>query len=138
MLAGVFLLKSARNAAFINRVVPGASIPQSIIDRLAAASADPAAEGVAIAAEQVRSYSGIAQGVHLMAVKAEERIPGSWLRRVFSLAGARCGSQLSPLLRARSVPSSSAMAFCWGEGWRRSWRRTSVISQSRAASCRSK
>jgi methylenetetrahydrofolate reductase (NADPH) len=74
VLAGVFLLKSARNAAFINRVVPGASIPQSIIDRLAA-SADPAAEGVAIAAEQVRSYSSIAQGVHLMAVKAEERIP---------------------------------------------------------------
>ena len=34
-----------------------------------------AAEGVAIAAEQVRSYRAIAQGVHLMAVKAEERIP---------------------------------------------------------------
>jgi methylenetetrahydrofolate reductase (NADPH) len=74
VLAGVFLLKSARNAAFINRVVPGASIPQPIIDRLAAAT-DPAAEGVAIAAEQVRCYRGIAQGVHLMAVKAEERIP---------------------------------------------------------------
>jgi methylenetetrahydrofolate reductase (NADPH) len=27
VLAGVFLLKSARNARFINRVVPGASIP---------------------------------------------------------------------------------------------------------------
>lgn len=74
VLAGVFLLKSAKNAAFINRVVPGANIPQSLIDRLAAA-ADPAAEGVAIAAEQVASYATIAQGVHLMAVKAEERIP---------------------------------------------------------------
>ncbi len=74
VLAGVFLLKSAKNAAFINRVVPGASIPQAIIDRLAA-SADPAAEGIAIAAEQVATYQGIAQGVHLMAVKAEERIP---------------------------------------------------------------
>ncbi len=75
VLAGVFLLKSARNAAFINRVVPGANIPQAVIDRLAAAP-DPAAEGVVIAAEQVGSYLQIAQGVHLMAIKAEERIPG--------------------------------------------------------------
>jgi methylenetetrahydrofolate reductase (NADPH) len=74
VLAGVFLLKSARNAAFINRVVPGANIPQDVIDRLAAA-ADPAAEGEAIAAEQVVAYLDIAQGVHLMAIKAEERIP---------------------------------------------------------------
>jgi methylenetetrahydrofolate reductase (NADPH) len=74
VLAGVFLLKSARNAAFINRVVPGANIPQAVIDRLAAAS-DPAAEGVAIAAEQVAQYLQIAQGVHLMAIKAEEKIP---------------------------------------------------------------
>ena len=74
VLAGVFLLKSARNASFINRVVPGANIPQAVIDRLAAAP-DPAAEGIAIAAEQVASYSQIAQGVHLMAIKAEERIP---------------------------------------------------------------
>ena len=74
VLAGVFLLKSARNAVFINRVVPGANIPQGVIDRLAAA-ADPAAEGEAIAAEQVVSYLEIAQGVHLMAIKAEERIP---------------------------------------------------------------
>jgi methylenetetrahydrofolate reductase (NADPH) len=74
VLAGVFLLKSAKNAAFINRVVPGANIPQAIIDRLADA-ANPADEGISIAAEQVSAYAGIAQGVHLMAVKAEERIP---------------------------------------------------------------
>ena len=74
VLAGVFLLKSAKNAAFINRVVPGANIPQTIIDRLAAA-ANPADEGISIAAEQVAAYAGMAQGVHLMAVKAEERIP---------------------------------------------------------------
>ena len=74
VLAGVFLLKSAKNALFINRVVPGANIPQATIDRLAAA-ANPADEGISIAAEQVATYAGIAQGVHLMAVKAEERIP---------------------------------------------------------------
>jgi methylenetetrahydrofolate reductase (NADPH) len=81
VLAGVFLLKSARNAQFINRVVPGAAIPEHLIDRLAAA-VDPAAEGMAIAAEQISSYATIAQGVHLMAVKAEERIP-----QILKLAG---------------------------------------------------
>ena len=74
VLAGVFLLKSARNALFINRVVPGACIPESLIARLDEAL-DPAAEGIAIAAEQVKSYLAITQGVHLMAVKAEQRIP---------------------------------------------------------------
>ena len=74
VLAGVFLLKSAKNARFINRVVPGACIPDDLIGRLEAA-ADPALEGVAIAAEQVKRYLGIVQGVHLMAIKAEQRIP---------------------------------------------------------------
>jgi methylenetetrahydrofolate reductase (NADPH) len=73
VLAGVFLLKSAKNASFINRVVPGAQIPQSLIDRLAAA-ADPRQEGIRIAAEQVSSYCKIAAGVHLMAIKAEESL----------------------------------------------------------------
>ena len=74
VLAGVFLLKSARNALFINRCVPGACIPDSIIERLDQA-ADPASEGVVIAAEQVSRYMEISQGIHLMAVKAEQRIP---------------------------------------------------------------
>tara|TARA_B100000700_G_C14948922_1_gene810665 strand:- start:317 stop:1207 length:891 start_codon:yes stop_codon:yes gene_type:complete len=74
VLAGVFLLKSAKNASFINRVVPGASIPDSIIARLETAS-DPFAEGIAIAAEQIKEFLGLTQGVHLMAVKAEQFIP---------------------------------------------------------------
>jgi methylenetetrahydrofolate reductase (NADPH) len=74
VLAGVFLLKSARNARFINRVVPGASIPETLIERLEAAR-DPVAEGISIAAEQVSSFRTMAQGVHLMAVRSEERIP---------------------------------------------------------------
>jgi methylenetetrahydrofolate reductase (NADPH) len=91
VLAGVFLLKSARNALFINRVVPGACIPQSLIDRLDQAD-DPAAEGILIAAEQVASYRQIAQGVHLMAIKAEERIP-----EILRLAGLpRLETQVAP------------------------------------------
>ena len=74
VLAGVFLLKSAKNALFINRMVPGACIPDALIERLDR-SDNPAEEGIAIAAEQVRRYLGIVQGVHLMAIKAEDRIP---------------------------------------------------------------
>ena len=74
VLAGVFLLKSAKNAQFINRVVPGACIPQSIISRLDKAS-NPIDEGISIAAEQVKSFLDISQGVHIMAVKAEQQIP---------------------------------------------------------------
>ncbi len=74
VLAGVFLLKSAKNAAFINKVVPGACIPNEIIGRLEN-SANPMQEGIKIASEQVKAFLGVAKGVHLMAIKAEEYIP---------------------------------------------------------------
>ena len=51
ILAGIFLLKSAKNARFINRCVPGVQIPDAIIDRLEQAT-DPLEEGMTIAAEQ--------------------------------------------------------------------------------------
>ena len=90
VLAGVFLLKSAKNARFINRVVPGACISEVIIARLEGA-ADPGAEGIRIAAEQVSTYRNIAQGVHLMAVKAEERLP-----EVLNQAGVQMRSLVGP------------------------------------------
>ncbi|MEB3293504.1 MAG: methylenetetrahydrofolate reductase [Synechococcales bacterium] len=74
ILAGIFLLKSAKNARFINRAVPGVYIPDSIIDRLEQA-ANPLEEGITIAAEQVKLAQQICQGVHLMAVKREDLIP---------------------------------------------------------------
>lgn len=74
VLAGIFLLKSAKNAAFINRCVPGVDIPQHIIDRLAAAD-QPLQEGMKIAAEQVKSARQLCQGVHMMAVRREDLIP---------------------------------------------------------------
>jgi len=73
ILAGIFLLKSAKNAQFINRCVPGVNIPQHIIDRLAQAK-DPLEEGMKIAAEQVQLARQLCQGVHMMAVKREDLI----------------------------------------------------------------
>jgi methylenetetrahydrofolate reductase (NADPH) len=81
ILAGIFLLKSAKNAQFINKYVPGVNIPQSIIDRLATAE-DPLQEGVKIAAEQVKLAQQLCQGVHMMAVKREDLIP-----KILDLAG---------------------------------------------------
>ncbi|MFM6108850.1 MAG: methylenetetrahydrofolate reductase [Sphaerospermopsis kisseleviana] len=73
ILAGIFLLKSAKNAQFINRMVPGVNIPDHIIERLAKAK-HPLQEGMKIAAEQVQMARGLCQGVHIMAVKKEEAI----------------------------------------------------------------
>ncbi|NJL00309.1 MAG: methylenetetrahydrofolate reductase [Spirulinaceae cyanobacterium SM2_1_0] len=74
ILAGIFLLKSAKNAVFINHHVPGVEIPQATIDRLAAAP-EPLQEGVAIAAEQIQLARQLCQGVHVMAVRREDLIP---------------------------------------------------------------
>jgi methylenetetrahydrofolate reductase (NADPH) len=73
ILAGIFLLKSAKNAQFINRCVPGVNIPQTTIDRLAQAK-DPLQEGIAIAAEQVILARQVCHGIHMMAVKREDLI----------------------------------------------------------------
>jgi len=81
ILAGIFLLKSAKNAAFINRCVPGVNIPDSMISRLANAK-NQLREGMLIAAEQVKMASQICHGVHLMAVKREDLIP-----EILDLAG---------------------------------------------------
>ena len=74
VIAGVFLLKSYKNALFINKYVPGANIPENILNRLKDAK-DPLDEGIQIAAEQAHDFINIADGVHLMAVKAEHLIP---------------------------------------------------------------
>jgi len=88
ILAGIFLLKSAKNAQFINRCVPGVNIPQHIIDRLAKAK-DPFEEGMKIAAEQVQIARQLCQGVHMMAVKREDAIAS-----ILDLAGIAPVNQL--------------------------------------------
>ena len=74
VIAGVFLLKSYKNALFINKFVPGANIPDNILNRLKEAK-DPLREGILIASEQAKDFIDIAEGIHIMAVKAENLIP---------------------------------------------------------------
>jgi len=74
ILVGVLLLKSAGMARFLNANIPGVRVPDGLIDRLDGAG-DPLAEGVAIARETVAVARETCQGVHLMTLGHEERIP---------------------------------------------------------------
>lgn len=74
ILAGIFLIKSAKNARFLNKNVPGIEISQEIINRLDRAT-DPLQEGITIAAEQINMAQKICHGVHIMAIKREDLIP---------------------------------------------------------------
>ncbi|MGM9571426.1 MAG: methylenetetrahydrofolate reductase [bacterium] len=76
VMAGIIPLKSAGMAKFMNKNIPGINIPQSIIDRMAAAT-DAVEEGIKIAGEFIDELkqSGVVDGVHIMAIGAEERVP---------------------------------------------------------------
>jgi 5,10-methylenetetrahydrofolate reductase len=74
VLAGVLLVRSAKMALFLNANIPGMQVPEEVVARLDGA-ADPLAEGVAIARETVGWARQICQGVHLMTLGFEERIP---------------------------------------------------------------
>jgi methylenetetrahydrofolate reductase (NADPH) len=86
ILAGVFVLDSARRAEFLKSEVPGIVMPEATVQRLADA-ADPKAEGIRLAIEQVEALLAIdgVRGVHLMGIDATEAfravVEGSSLAR---------------------------------------------------------
>jgi 5,10-methylenetetrahydrofolate reductase len=74
VIAGILLLKSAGMARFINRHIPGLTVPDQLIDELASA-ADPLATGVAIAGRLAAACRPYCDGLHFMAMGREEVIP---------------------------------------------------------------
>ncbi len=74
VLAGILLVRSAKMARFLNANIPGMSVPDEVVNRLEGA-ADPLAEGVAIARETVGWARELCQGVHLMTLGYEDKIP---------------------------------------------------------------
>ncbi len=75
ILVGVGPLASARAASWIRENVPGVHIPDSVIERLRAAS-KPRQEGKKLCMEliqQIREIEGVA-GVHVMAYRQEEAV----------------------------------------------------------------
>ncbi|WP_305043787.1 methylenetetrahydrofolate reductase, partial [Geoalkalibacter sp.] len=74
VILGVLLLKSARMARYLNTHIPGVRVPDAILARLEAAT-DPLAVGIELARELVGVARRHCQGVHLMTLGCEDRIP---------------------------------------------------------------
>ncbi|MEW5691793.1 MAG: methylenetetrahydrofolate reductase [Candidatus Hydrogenedentota bacterium] len=73
VLFGVLLLKSYQMAENLNKM-PGINIPQELIERLKDTK-DPINEGITIVANLIEEIKMFADGVHIMAINAEEYIP---------------------------------------------------------------
>ena len=74
VIAGVLLIRSGKMARFLNDNIPGVKVPDDLVERLDKAS-DPMAEGIAIARETVAWARDVCQGVHLMTLGHEDKIP---------------------------------------------------------------
>ncbi len=78
ILAGLVLLKSAGMANFMNKFVPGINVPQELIDELKAAGKEKALDtGIEIMARHIKQLreENICDGVHIMAIGAEDKVP---------------------------------------------------------------
>ena len=78
ILAGIVVLKSAGMANFMNKNVPGIMVPQNLIDEMKAAGKEKALDtGLNIAARHIRQLKEekICDGVHIMAIGMEDKVP---------------------------------------------------------------
>ncbi len=78
IMAGLVLLKSAGMANFMNKFVPGINVPQNLIDELKEAGKEKALDtGIGIMARHIIQLreENICDGVHIMAIGAEDKVP---------------------------------------------------------------
>ncbi len=74
ILAGIIPLKSAGMARFMNKNVAGVSVPEELIDLMAKAE-DKVRTGIEIAANLIKELKGMCQGVHIMPIGWEKKVP---------------------------------------------------------------
>ena len=74
VLAGIIPLKSVGMARFMNRSVAGVFVPEELIKKMADAE-DKAQTGIQIAADLIKDLKDICQGVHVMAIGWEKKVP---------------------------------------------------------------
>ena len=74
ILAGIIPLKSAGMARFMNKNVAGISVPEELIKKMADAE-DRTKTGIEIAANLIKELKGMCQGVHIMAIGWEKKVP---------------------------------------------------------------
>ena len=74
ILAGIIPLKSVGMARFMNKNVAGVFVPEELIEKMAAAE-DKAKMGIEIAANIIKELKDMCQGVHIMAIGWEKKVP---------------------------------------------------------------
>ncbi|MBW2039734.1 MAG: methylenetetrahydrofolate reductase [Deltaproteobacteria bacterium] len=74
VIAGLMVLKSAGMARYINKHVQGVFIPEEIITRLMKAP-DKIGASVEIAADMIKGIQGLCQGVNIISIGWEDKVP---------------------------------------------------------------
>jgi methylenetetrahydrofolate reductase (NADPH) len=74
VLAGIIPLKSAGMARFMNKNVAGVFVPEPFITKMNEAE-NKVKTSIEIAANLIKELKGICQGVHIMAIGWEKRVP---------------------------------------------------------------
>ena len=74
ILAGIFLIKSAKMANYMNRNVPGVNIPDYIV-RGFERSSDHLETSIEVAASLIKNVRNLCRGVHIMSINWEDKVP---------------------------------------------------------------
>jgi 5,10-methylenetetrahydrofolate reductase len=74
ILAGIIPLKSVGMARFMNKNVAGVFVPEELIEKMNTAE-DKTSMGIEIAADLIKQLKDICQGVHVMAIGWEKKVP---------------------------------------------------------------
>ena len=74
VLAGIVLLRSAAMARFMNRNVAGIHVPDDLIEEMDQAE-NKMQKGIEIAARLIKEIKDMCQGVHIMAIGLESKVP---------------------------------------------------------------
>ncbi|MBI4300990.1 MAG: methylenetetrahydrofolate reductase [Chloroflexi bacterium] len=74
VMVGIVLLKSAAMARFMNKNVAGVHVPENLIEEMDKAP-NKAQKSIEIAARLIREMRPLCQGVHIMPIGWEKRVP---------------------------------------------------------------
>jgi len=74
VMAGIIPLKSAGMAKYMNKNVAGVNVPQAMIDKISQAE-DKTTTGIEMCADLIKQLKGLCQGVHIMAIGWEKKVP---------------------------------------------------------------
>ena len=74
IMVGIVLLKSAGMARFMNKNVAGVHVPDDLIEEMDGAE-DKAKKSIEIAARLIKEMKSMCQGVHIMAIGWERKVP---------------------------------------------------------------